>query len=129
MQTMTTDLKTLAARYIEAAGAKDYGFLEEVLALDVAFKGPFMACDSAEAFVGALRRMAPIWERNVIRALFSEGDRACVVYDFVTSTEAGAISTVELLTFRGDRIQSVELLFDRVQFAPAANALAQRAAK
>ena len=128
MQT-DTDLKSLATQYVEAAGMKNYAFLETILAPDVAFKGPFMQSDSADAFTSALRRMAPIWERNEVRAAFADGNQACVIYDFVTSTKAGAIPSVELLRFRNERIVQVELFFDRTQFAPALEALTARSQK
>lgn len=125
----TTDRKTAAARYIQAVSDKKYALVEEILAPDLAFKGPFMSSNSSAEFVGALRRMAPVWDRSDVRAIFAEGDQACVVYDFVTSTDAGSIRSVELLTFRDDRIARVELLFDRTQFAPVLEALAQRSAQ
>jgi hypothetical protein len=125
MQTLST-LKETAAAYIQAVGDKRYDAVAEYLTADVAFKGPFMSSDSAQAFLSALQRMAPIWERNEVRASFADGDRAAVFYDFVTNTPAGAIPCVELLTFRDGRIASIELLFDRAQFAPAQQALGQR---
>lgn len=126
MQT-ASETKSIAAAYIDAAGRKDYRALEEYLAPDVSFKGPFMSSDSREAFIAALKRMAPIWTGNTIRAAFSDGNRAAVFYDFVTSTKAGALPCAELLTFRGARISGIELLFDRESFAPAAQALAAAA--
>lgn len=129
MITATTDRKTLAARYIEAAGAKDYDALARSVAPDVTCKGPFMQIAGADAFIAALKRMSPIWEGNRIREVFCEGERACVIYELVSNTEAGAVPCIELLTFAGDRISAVELFFDRVQFAPAAQALAENAPK
>ena len=128
MQT-TSDLKSLAVRYIEAVGNKEYDAVAELLTPEVSFKGPFMALNSANTFIGSLRRMGPIWERNEVRAAFADGDRACVIYDFVTNTDAGSIPCIELLTFSGERIQSVQLFFDRAAFAPAADALAKRSVK
>jgi ketosteroid isomerase-like protein len=128
MQT-ATDLKSIAARYIELAGEKKYDAVAHILAPDVSFKGPFVTLNSAEAFIGALRRLAPVWERNVVRTAFADGDQACVIYDFVTNTEAGALPCIELLSFRDGRIKSIELFFDRASFAPAQQALAAKAAK
>jgi ketosteroid isomerase-like protein len=129
MQNTTLNPKTLVAQYIEAVGAKDYDAVSRYLSPDLSFKGPFMQSESADAFIASLKRMAPIWEANRIREVFAEGDRACVIYDFVSNTEAGAMPCIELLTFRDDRIASIELFFDRAQFAPAAQALAQKAPK
>jgi len=94
----------------------------------VVFKGAAFETHGADEFLAPFRRMAPVWKRSDIRAVFSEGDQACVLYDFVTDTEAGSVPCVEFITFRDDRIARVELLFDRVQFAPAAEALAKRTA-
>jgi hypothetical protein len=127
--TTAANLKSLAIRYVEAAGTQDEATLASILAEDVSFKGPQMATHSAEAFVDALRRMSPIWERNVVRAAFSDGDQVGIYYDFVTNTDAGSLPCFELLTFSGDRIKSIELLFDRAQFAPVAEMLAKRTAR
>lgn len=127
MTTTATDIKALATRYLEAVGAKDYGAVAQALTTDLAFKGPFMRSHSSDAFIESLKRMAPIWGGNRIREVFAEGDRACVIYDFVSTTQAGSMPCIELLTFDGDRIRSVELFFDRAQFAPAAQALQQKA--
>lgn len=67
--------------------------------------------------------------RNEVREVFADGDRACVVYDFVTDTPAGAVPCVELVTVRDGRITAIELIFDRVAFAPVNEALAARAAR
>lgn len=128
MQT-TIDLKSTATAYIEAVGNKDFASVEAVLAPDVAFKGPFMQLNSSAEFMGALRRLAPILERNDIRYVFADEDRACIVYDFVTSTESGSIPTIEVVTFRDNKISAIELFFDRMQFAAARDEIAKRAAK
>jgi ketosteroid isomerase-like protein len=128
MQT-TCDLNSLAVRYIELVGEKQYDGVAELLAPDVSFKGPFTTVNSSDAFIASLRHMAPVWERNSIRAAFSEGDQACVIYDFVSNTQTGAVPCIELLTFNDEKIQSVELFFDRAAFAPAGEALAKLAGK
>jgi hypothetical protein len=43
----------------------------------------------AEAFVQGFRNLGPIITRNEVRALIVEGDRAFVLYDFVTDTPVG----------------------------------------
>jgi hypothetical protein len=124
-----SDPKSVAARYVEAAGEKDYDTLESLLGDDMSFQGPNTQCSSAKAYIAALKRMQPVWAGNRLREIFSNDDRVCVVYDFITNTQAGAIPAIELLTVRKGRIESVELHFDRVQFAPAAQALAHQAPK
>jgi ketosteroid isomerase-like protein len=70
--------------------------------------------------------LLPALVRNEVREVFADGDRACVVYDFVTDTAAGAVPCVELVTVRDGRITGIELIFDRVAFAPVNEALAAR---
>ena len=78
----------------------------------------------------ALKRLLPVLVRNEIREVFSAQDRVCVVYDFVTDTPAGAVRCIELLTVKADKIREIELVLDRVAFAPVNEALkARRAAQ
>ncbi|MGH1549269.1 nuclear transport factor 2 family protein [Leifsonia poae] len=123
----STDTETIARRYIQAVGAHD----EEPLAdlLDVALVAEFAGTTSdKDGWLKAIHRLLPALVRNEIREVFADGDRACVVYDFVTDTSAGAVRCVELLTVRDGRIAHIELLLDRAAFAPVNEELAQRAA-
>jgi ketosteroid isomerase-like protein len=122
----STDAETVARRYIQAVGARDKDPLDDLL--DVALVAEFAGSTlDKEGWLKALHRLMPALVRNEIREVFSAGDRACVVYDFVTDTAAGAVRCVELLTVRDGRIAHIELLLDRVAFAPVNEELAQRA--
>jgi hypothetical protein len=80
------------------------------------------ALDKA-GWITALKRLLPALVRNEIREVFTAQDRACVVYDFVTDTAAGAVRCIELLTISADKIREIELVLDRVAFAPVNEAL------
>jgi hypothetical protein len=67
--------------------------------------------------------------RNDIRKVFSDGNDACVVYDFVTDTAAGAVPCVELVTVRDGRIATVELIFEKANWAHVVAALQERAGR
>lgn len=122
-----TDAGTLAQRYIQAVGAHDEDPLTELL--DVALVAEFAGSTlDKEGWLKALHRLMPVLVRNEIREVFTDGDRAAIVYDFVTDTEAGAVRCVELLTVRDGRIAHIELLLDRAAFAPVNEELARRAA-
>ncbi|WP_426624999.1 nuclear transport factor 2 family protein [Leifsonia sp. McL0607] len=123
-QTKSADI---ARRYIEAVGDHDLDTVGGLLAdeLSASFAGGTLGRDE---WLGALKRLLPALVRNDIREVFAEGDRACVVYDFVTDTAAGAVPCVELVTVEGESITRIELIFDRVTFAPVNEALAARAA-
>lgn len=110
------DLKSLATKYVEAEGSKDYAAIEAMVTPDVAFKGPFTNLSGSGEHVAALQRMAPVWQRNEMRNVFAHGDQACAVYDFVTTTSQ-KIPCVEVLTFRDDKICDIVLFFDQAAFA------------
>lgn len=78
-------------------------------------------------WIEAIRRLLPVLVRNDIREIFVAGQRACIVYDFVTDTPAGAVVCVELVTVKDGRITEVELVLDRVAFAPVQATLKGRA--
>jgi hypothetical protein len=111
---MTTDRKTLTLKYLEAVAAQDYGKLEQLFTPDLHFHGPAMTRTTAAELIAALKRLAAIHVRNDIKRIFVDGDEVCVIYAFVTDTTAGALPTIELLRFDGDRIRSIELYYDRL---------------
>ncbi|MCU1578876.1 MAG: nuclear transport factor 2 family protein [Rhodoglobus sp.] len=120
---MTTS--SIARAYIGAVSTHDLAPLETLLddSLDALFAGGHL--DKA-GWIAALQRLLPVLVRNDIREVFVDGDRACVVYGFVTDTPVGAVTCVELLTVSEGQITSIELLLDRVAFAPVNAALADR---
>lgn len=117
---------SVARRYIEAVSAHDLAPLDQLLDETLAARFAGATVDKS-AWIGALSRLLPALVRNDIREVFSAGDRACVVYDFVTDTEAGAVRCIELLSVTDGRIREIELVLDRVAFAPVNQALAERA--
>src|SRR4051794_19343458 len=123
-----TAIETTARAYIEAVGRRDLTPLQDLLdeRLTAAFAG---STSTKEQWVQALDRLLPALVRNDIREVYVAGSRACVVYDFVTDPPAGAVRCVELLTVEDGRITDIELLLDRVQFAPVRQALEERAAQ
>jgi ketosteroid isomerase-like protein len=121
------DSATIGRAYIEAVGAHDLEAVDALLSdgLAAVFAGGTIG---KQGWLEALERLLPALVRNDVREVFVDGDRACVVYDFVTDTPAGAVPCVELVTVRDGRITAIELIFDRVRFAPVNEALASRAA-
>lgn len=118
---------TIARRYIEAVGDHDLETVAGLLSDGVVAEFAGQELDRQHWLAG-LKRLLPALVRNDIREVFADGSRACVVYDFVTDTAAGAVPCVELVTVEGDVITRIELIFDRVTFAPVNEALAVRAA-
>lgn len=121
----TTDAASLATSYIQAVGR------HELDALDSLFSEDLTALMGGRTFIReewlqALRRLMPALVRNDIRHVSADESTACVVYDFVTETAAGAVPCVEVVGVADGRIHSIELIFDRVTFAPVNEALALR---
>ena len=126
---MNPDRKTLALEYLNAVARRDYGKVERLLAPDLAFRGPSMSRSSAADFIGALKRLSAIHVRNDVKRVFVDGDEACVIYDFVTDTAQGVLPTIEWLHFEGDRIQAIDLYYDRLPWQAMAQTLAERTAQ
>jgi ketosteroid isomerase-like protein len=125
---MASDTASIARSYIEAVGAHDLAPLDDLLDDTVVATFAGTASDKP-TWIAALNRLLPALVRNDIREVFVDGDRACVIYDFVTDTDAGTVACVETVTVRDGRITRIELLLDRVAFAPVNQALAERAAR
>lgn len=121
------EIESIARSYIDTVGAHDLSPLGDIL--DDALVARFAGAESSkDEWLQALQRLLPALVRNDIREVFVEGDRAAVVYDFITDTPAGAVTCIELLTIRGGRILEIELLLDRVAFSPVNATLTERAA-
>ena len=126
---MTPDPKKLALAYLDAVGKQQYEEVEGFLAPNLRFRGPAMTRTSAADFLGALKRLSAIHVRNDVKRVFADGDDVCVIYDFVTDTEAGALPTVEWLKFDGGRISSIDLYYDRLPWQTVMAVIAERAAQ
>jgi len=120
------DVGAIARKYIESVGAHDLGALEEMLADNVVATTTRGASTKAEWIV-ALRRLLTVLQRNEIRQVVVDGDSACVVYDFVTDSEAGAVPCAEWISVDADgRMTAINLLFEKTNWAAVAAAIEAR---
>lgn len=123
---MTTTAPEAGRAYIQAVSDHDLTRLDALF--DDELRATFAGAEYGKReWVGALSRLLPALIHNEIREVYTEADRVCVIYDFVTNTEAGAVRCVELLTVTDSKITTIELLLDRVTFAPVNQALKERA--
>lgn len=83
---MSTPIHDLTSAYIQAVGEHRLDDLRPMLDPEAEFTLGDATFRGVDAFVGAFVRLMPILKRNDIRKLFVDGDEACVIYDFVTST-------------------------------------------
>ena len=126
---MASDPRALVTSYIQAVGERRLEALPPLLESDAQFTLGDNTVRGRDAFVGAFRRLLPIIERNDIRHLFIDGDEACVVYDFVTSTPAGPVLSVEHIKLQNGRIASSTLVFERLHWPEVMAVLKEREAK
>lgn len=106
-------VRDLVGEYVKAAGEGRVGRLEELVHREATFGGTVKTeATGREAFVQGFRNLAPIVVRNEIRDIVVDGDRAFVLYDFVTDTPVGPVLCGELLTVEDALIRSSTLIFD-----------------
>lgn len=125
---MDTGLRDLVTSYIQAVSDHRWDALRALIVPEAEFKLGDSTLKGADAFIGGFLRLAPIIVRNDIRKVFVDGDEACVIYDFVTDTPAGAVLSVEYLKVRNGRIASSLLVFERLHWPEALAVLKDRAA-
>src|SRR5262252_4071366 len=125
---MTQNAKALALEYMDAINQQQFDMLEALLAPELTFTSPSTTRSTAREFLAGLKRLTAIHVRNEVKRVFADGDEACVIYDFVTDTPAGALTTIEWLRFDGDRIRSINLYYDQLPWQQVMAVIAERAA-
>jgi hypothetical protein len=125
---MTTRQHDLITSYIDAVGQGRLDDLRPMLDPNAEFTFGDTTLRGAEAFIGGFRRLVPIIKRNEIRKIFVDGDEACVIYDFVTDTPAGAVLSIEYLKFKDGRITSSLLVFEKLHWPEVMAELVKREA-
>jgi hypothetical protein len=122
-----TDAGAVITRYIELVGAHDLAPLGDLFADDLVATSGGRTFTKTE-WIAALDRLLPVLVRNDIRQVFVDGRSACVIYDFVTDTEAGAVPCVEWITTdEAGRMTAIELIFEKANWAHVVAALQERA--
>jgi hypothetical protein len=122
-----SDPKTIATLYLDAMSRRDFRSFERMLSQDVLFTGPAGTLTGAQPVAGAYKRLSSVLVRNDLKRLFMDGNEACVIYDFVTDTPAGAVATVEWLKIGQGKIHSIWLVTDHVRWPLVLAEIARRA--
>jgi hypothetical protein len=122
------EVRDLVMQYVSAAGEKRFDRLAELIHPDANFGGTVnVETRGAEAFVQGFRNLGPIIARNEVRELIVDGNRAFVLYDFVTDTAVGAVLCGELLTIEEGLIRTSTLIFDWRRWPEVMQELQRRA--
>lgn len=110
---MAADIRNLVIEYNQAFGDGRLDRVAEMLHPDLDFDGTVgKITRGAAEYMSGLPRLATIIVRNDIKEIVVEGNRAFILYDFVTDTPAGAVLSGEFLTFEEGLIRSITLIFD-----------------
>jgi SnoaL-like domain len=88
---MGTSIRDITTEYIQAVADGRLDQVEALLHPDLVFDGTVPAPRGKASYVDALRVLTTIIVRSDIRDIVVEGDRAFVLYDFVTDTPAGSV--------------------------------------
>ena len=126
---MASEIHDLVTSYVNAVGEHRLEALPAMLEPDVEFTLGDNTVRGVEGFVAGFQRLMPIILRNEIRKVFVDGEEACVIYDFVTDTPAGAVLSVEHIKFRNGRLASTLLVFERLHWPEVLAELTGRAAR
>jgi SnoaL-like protein len=125
---MTHDIRQLTVEYNRAFGEGRIEDLRRMLHPDLEFDGTVAKpTRGRDEYLAGLPRLCSILERNELRELIVDGDRAFVLYDFVTDTPAGAVLSGELLTYEDGLIRKITLLFDWRRWPEAVAEVQKRA--
>src|SRR5689334_8711878 len=119
-------MRSLVDAYVEACSSKDWEGLAKLVQSDATFDGTVKPVRGREAFVQGFRNLAPIAIRHDVRDIVVEGDKAFVLYDFVTDTDVGSVLCGEFLTARDGLIASSTLIFDLRRWPEVLQEIARR---
>jgi SnoaL-like protein len=110
---MTKSIRELAIEYNRAFGEGRLDRVTEMLHPDLEFDGTARPTHGRDDYMSGLPRLVSVLERNELHEVIVEGNRAFILYDFVTTSSAGRVLSGELLTFDDDGlITKITLLFD-----------------
>lgn len=112
---METNHLARAEEYYKFIGEKKPDEFKKYLCSDVEFCGPLAILKGKDAVVQATTNFMNAFEFLRIRAKFSSGDQAMIIYD-VDMPGITTISGASLMTFQNGLIVRIELFYDGSRF-------------
>lgn len=110
---MSETVREMVEEYAAAVSDGDFARLAELVHPDATFGGTVTAeAKGRDAFVQGFRNLRPITVRTEVRDLVVEGNRAALLYDLVTDTDAGSVLCTEFLAINRGQIAASTLVFD-----------------
>lgn len=111
-----TDHASIAERYRRAFYGGRLESMHEILTDDFTFSGPAATYHGIEKFLKASDHVAGIVKSVEVRRVFADGADVCAILTLVVDHAVERFDMVEWYRFRGDRIESVETVFDTGPF-------------
>jgi SnoaL-like domain len=108
----------IVQKYQGAMANDDWAGARKFLDDHLAFSGPFEKLDRPEPLLESLKRLHGMVERVDMKHVFADGNDVCVWYDLVTNSPAGTALVSEWHHVEGDKITSIQVVFDARPFAP-----------
>ena len=106
----------IVQQYQHAFATGDSATARALLADDLHFKGPFDEFNSADDYLQATARLAPIMKGVDVQKVIADGDDVVTIFDMRT-TVAGTSSIAEWATVKGGKIAEIRAFFDARPFA------------
>ena len=101
----------LAIKYMEIFySGKDLERLNDILAEDLSFIGPFYTFNSAEDYINSLIKDPPLDMKYKVLKTFEDENSTCIIYKFFK----GNMSTkmCQLFEVKDEKISKIDLIFD-----------------
>lgn len=114
---MTVDIATKAEEYYKLIGEKNIAGIKTYLNSDVEFISPLAILKGKEAVAEATGNFMKAFKTMKIRAKFSSGNQAMIVYDVDIPGVSSNFPGASMLTFRNNLIVRIELFHDASHFA------------
>ena len=104
--------------YLDAFYSGDYETTRDLLADDLAFRGPFVEVDNADAFLASAQPLRAIVRGHRLIRQWQDDDQVSTLYEMKIETPArsGSVLVSEWNTIRDGRVSSASLVFDTAVF-------------
>ncbi len=111
--------RDLVDRFLNAVEARDFERMGQCLSPQkFSYVSPIETFDNAEDFVARASRVGPITKRIERRKLFIDGNEVCVIFNFITTMDALAVTRIaQWMKIESGKIASIELFFDAHAYA------------
>jgi hypothetical protein len=108
----------IVGKYFDLFATKRYAETRALLADRFSFRGPFDTFDNPDDLINAVSRLAPLTKGIHKRKVFADGPDVCIIYDMECGPPVGkTVPIAEWFHVEGDKINSIEIIFDPRPFA------------